>query len=56
MRRDAVDADGDPVALYVNLVTVVGPKAAKAHPHDRVVVKRRGGGIEVTRFPPRVNG
>ena len=55
MRRDSVTGAGGPVALYVNLVTVVGPKAAKAKPRDRVVVRRRGG-IEVTRFPPRVNG
>ena len=53
--RDAVTESGHPVALYVNLVTVVGPKAAKAKPRDRVVVRRRGG-IAVTRFPPRVNG
>jgi hypothetical protein len=55
MRRDAITGAGDPVPLYVNLVTVVGPKAAKAKPRDRVVV-RRSGGIDVTRFPPRVNG
>ena len=54
MRRD-VERGGDPVPLYVNLVTVVGPKAAKARPDDRVII-RRSGGIEVTRFPPRVNG
>jgi hypothetical protein len=55
MRRDAVNGAGKHVPLYVNLVTVVGPKAAKAKPKDRAFV-RRGGGIEVTRFPPRVNG
>jgi hypothetical protein len=55
MRRDAVTGAGKRIPLYVNLVTVVGPKAAKAKPKDRVVVRRRGG-IEVTRFPPRVNG
>jgi hypothetical protein len=55
MRRDAVNGAGKPVALYVNLVAVVGPKAAKARPKDRVIV-RRSGGIEVTRFPPGVNG
>jgi hypothetical protein len=49
MRRDATKP------LYVNLVTVVGPKAAKAKPKDRVIVRRQGG-IDVTRFPPRVNG
>jgi hypothetical protein len=55
MRRDAVDGAGRPVPLYVNLVTVVGPKAAKAKPRDRVIVRRRGG-ITVTRFPSRFNG
>ena len=55
MRRDAIDRAGKPVPLYVNLVTVVGPKAAKAKPKDRVIVRRRGG-IDVTRFPPFVNG
>ncbi len=55
MRRDAVNGAGRPVPLYVNLVTVVGPKAAKAKPKDRVIVRRRGA-IDVTRFPPRVNG
>jgi hypothetical protein len=55
MRRDAVTGAGKRIPLYVNLVAVVGPKAAKAKPKDRVVVRRRGG-IEVTRFPPRVNG
>ena len=54
MRRDVVRG-GDSVPLYVNLVTVVGPKAAEAKPKDRVIVKRRGG-IAVTRFPPNVNG
>ncbi len=54
MRRDVVRGD-DSVPLYVNLVTVVGPKAAEAKPKDRVIVKRRGG-IAVTRFPPNVNG
>lgn len=54
MRRDAVDGAGDRAPLYVNLVTVLGPKVRKARPRDRVVVS--GGGISVTRFPPRVNG
>ena len=40
--------------LYLNLITVLGPKVLKARPKDRVIV--RGGGIEVTRFPPSVNG
>ena len=32
MRRDAVAAGGRPVPLYVNLVTVLGPKVLKARP------------------------
>ena len=55
LRRDAVTSQGEPVPLFVNLVTVVGPKAAKAHPKDRALV-RRSGSVAVTRFPPRVNG
>lgn len=55
MRRDSVDGQGDPVPLYVNLVTVVGPKVLRAHPRDRVIVRRRGG-IDVTRFPAAING
>lgn len=54
IRRDAVSAGGRPVALYVNLVTVLGPKVLKARPGDRVIL--RGGGIAVTRFPPRLRG
>jgi hypothetical protein len=55
LRRDAVTNQGEPVPLYVNLITVVGPKAAKARPKDRALV-RRSGSVEVTLFPPRVNG
>ena len=54
MRRDATRADGRRVPLYVNLVTVLGPKVRKALPGDRVIL--RGGGITVTRFPPRLRG
>lgn len=54
MRRDAVTASGKPIPLYVNLITVLGPKVKKARGDDRVIVRR--GGIEVTRFPPSVNG
>ncbi len=54
MRRDAVDAGGRPEPLYVNLVTVLGPKVRKAQPGDQVIL--RGGGITVTRFPPRLRG
>jgi hypothetical protein len=55
LRRDAVTNAGEPVPLFVNLVTVVGPKAAKAKPRDRALV-RRSGYVEATRFPPDVNG
>jgi hypothetical protein len=48
LRRDA------PRRLYVNLITVLGPKVRKARPDDRVIIRR--GGIAVTRFPPWVNG
>ncbi len=54
MRRDSVRGDGRPVPLYVNLVTVLGPKVRKALPGDRVIL--RGGGIAVTRFPPHLRG
>jgi hypothetical protein len=54
MRRDVVRG-GRPVPLYLNLVTVVGPKAAQARGKDRVKVKGSGR-VSVTRFPPRVNG
>lgn len=55
MRRDAETNAGRPVALFVNLVTVVGPKAAKARAGDRALV-RRSGEVAVTRYPPSVNG
>jgi hypothetical protein len=54
MRRDAVDGQGRSVPLYVNMVTVFGPKVVDAHPGDRILL--RGGGIRVTRFPPKLNG
>lgn len=54
LRHSAVDARGRPVPLYVNLVTVFGPKARKARPDDRVALRRRGG-IEVNRYPPALN-
>jgi hypothetical protein len=54
MRRDAVNRRSRPVALYVNLVTVFGPKARKARPGDRITL--RHGGIEVVRFPAVLNG
>lgn len=54
LRRDAATNAGEPVPLYVNLVTVVGPKAAKARAGDRALV-RRSGYVAVTRFPPDVN-
>ncbi len=54
MRTDAVGRDGHPRPLYLNLVTVMGPKVSRARPRDRVVL--RDGWIRVTRFAPRVNG
>jgi hypothetical protein len=54
MRRDAVDGQGRPVPLYVNLVTVVGPKVRRAHARDRVIVRR--GEIEILRFPAALSG
>jgi hypothetical protein len=48
IRRDA------PRPLYVNLITVLGPKVRKAHAGDRVII--RSGGIRVLRFPAEVNG
>ncbi len=54
MRRSSVDARGRPVPLYVNMITLLGPKVRKARPGDRVLFRRRGG-IEVTRFPASLN-
>jgi hypothetical protein len=54
MRRDAVDGQGRAVPLYVNLVTVLGPKVRRAQSGDRVILRR--GGISVLRFPPALNG
>ncbi len=54
MRRDAADGQGRPVPLYVNLVTVLGPKVRPAQGSDRVILRR--GEIEVVRFPPELNG
>jgi hypothetical protein len=48
IRRDA------PRPLYVNRVTVLGPKVRKAHGDDRVIIRR--GGIRVTRFGPQLEG
>lgn len=53
MRRDAVRADGKAVPLYVNLVTVFGPKVLKARAGDRIQIPRAR--IKVTRFPPQLN-
>ena len=53
MRRDAVDGQGRPVPLYVNLVTVFGPKVLSARPGDRIELLE--GGIRVVRFPPELN-
>jgi len=54
MRRDAGRHRGRPRPLYVNLVTVLGPKVLDARAGDRVRLPR--GSIEVTRFPPGVHG
>jgi hypothetical protein len=54
MRRDAVDGRGRPVPLFVNLVTVFGPKVREAAGGDRVLLRRRGG-IQVKRFGPELN-
>jgi hypothetical protein len=53
IRRDAVDAQGNQVPLYVNLVTVLGPKVRRAHASDRVLL--RGAEISVKRFPAELN-
>jgi hypothetical protein len=54
IRRDAVNGRGRGVPLYVNLVTVLGPKVRRAHADDRVVIRR--GGIRATRFAPKLDG
>ena len=54
MRRSALDAGGRPVPLYINVVTVFGPKVREARGGDRVLVRRRAG-IDVTRFPAELN-
>jgi hypothetical protein len=53
VRRNPVTGTGA-LPLYVNLVTVLGPKVLVAHPTDRVWVT--GGGITATPFPPRPSG
>lgn len=54
MKHDAVNGRGHPVPLYVNMVTVFGPKVETAKPGDRIILRR--GGVRVTRFPPELNG
>ena len=54
MRRDALNPRGRRIPLYLNLVTVVGPKVRRAHARDRVIVRR--GEIEVLRFPAALSG
>jgi hypothetical protein len=54
MRRDAVDGRDRPVPLYINLVTVLGPKVREARARDRVRFRRSE--IRVVRFPPRLHG
>ena len=47
--HDAVDRRGRPKRLYVNLVSHLSPKLARARPGDRAPVKPSGR-LEVTRF------
>jgi hypothetical protein len=54
MKRDAVNGKGRPVDLFVNLVTVFGPKVLDAKAGDRIKL-RKGGGIRVRRFPAELN-
>ena len=54
MRRSALDAAGRPVPLYINVVTVFGPKVREARGDDRVLLRGRAG-IDVTRFPAELN-
>jgi hypothetical protein len=54
MKRDAVNGRGRPVPLFVNLVTVFGPKVLEARAGDRIKL-RKDGGIRVTRFPAELN-
>ena len=54
MRRDAVTPRGHRKPLYVNVVTVLGPKVLEARGRDRV--RFRKGSIQVVRFPPRLRG
>jgi hypothetical protein len=50
--HDAVDRRGRPKPLYVNLVSHLAPKLARARPGERARVKRSGL-LEVTRFRSR---
>lgn len=54
MRRDAINRRGRAVPLYLNLVTVLGPKVRRAHARDRVILRR--GEIEILRFPAALSG
>jgi hypothetical protein len=54
MKGDAANAKGRPVPLYVNLVTVFGPKVLDAKARDRIKL-RKGGGVRVRRFPAALN-
>lgn len=54
MRRDAVTRLGHRKPLYVNVVTVLGPKLLEARSRDRV--RFRKGWIRIVRFPPRLRG
>lgn len=46
--RRSVERGGRPVPLYVNLVTVFGPKSPRAQGRDRVIMRRAA--IDVERF------
>ena len=40
--------------LFVNLVTIIGPKRTSARPGDRARIA--GGQVKVVRYPPRLKG
>jgi hypothetical protein len=55
IRHDAVDGAGDPVPLFVNLVTVAKAKHAEPGSGDHVHVLPTGG-LHVTRYPASMRG
>jgi hypothetical protein len=54
MRRDSVDGQGRPKPLYVNYVTVIGPKKLRARARQRVHLRKTS--LRVARFPPELRG